>query len=191
MRNLRGPRVVLRPWRTDDVAECVTAIRESLDEIRPWLPFAPNYEGDPESAMIAGQEYIIHSRAQWILHENFNNALCDATDGRILGSIGLIVRSWRICSFEIGYWLRTSAVGHGYITEATRLLTDFAFDHLDACRVMIRMDAQNERSAAVPRRLGFVEEGLFRQSEPGTDGPRDMRHFSRVRGDPPWPDQNG
>jgi RimJ/RimL family protein N-acetyltransferase len=63
---------------------------------------------------------------------------------------------------EIGYWLRTDATGAGYATEAVKLLVRLAFDLLQAERIEIRCDARNARSAAVPRRLGFVHEATLR-----------------------------
>ena len=43
-------------------------------------------------------------------------------------------------------------------TEAARLLTNLALTKLGAARVEIRCDVLNERSAAVPRRLGYALE---------------------------------
>ena len=52
-------------------------------------------------------------------------------------------------------------------------------------RVEIRVDPANERSLAVPRTLGFAEEGtLRRRLPPGSDGvPRDMVLFTVFRED--------
>jgi RimJ/RimL family protein N-acetyltransferase len=74
------------------------------------------------------------------------------------------------------------------MTEAVRLLTDFAFDHLAANRVMIRCDARNTRSAAVAQRLGFILEGRMRCDNVAPDGQlRDTLVFSLVRDDARWP----
>ncbi len=50
-------------------------------------------------------------------------------------------------------------------------------------RVEIRIDPANERSLAVPRALGFTEEGTLRRRLPSaTDGvPRDMVVFAAFR----------
>ncbi|TMD65260.1 MAG: GNAT family N-acetyltransferase, partial [Chloroflexi bacterium] len=72
--------------------------------------------------------------------------------------------------FEIGYWLRVSAPGHGYMTEAVQLLTNYAFSSLAANRVEIRCDERNVRSAAIPRRLGFIQEARMRNHEAAPDG---------------------
>ena len=86
----------------------------------------------------------------------------ERTTGRYLGGSGLHRIDWGVPAFEIGYWLRTSAWGRGYISEAARVLCRFAFETLGANRVEIRCDGRNARSMAVPRRLDFVQEATLR-----------------------------
>ena len=74
---------------------------------------------------------------------------------RILGATGLHRRG-PPATVEIGYWIRTEATRRGLATAAARALTTAAFAHLPTVdAVEIRMDAGNDRSAAVPPRLGF------------------------------------
>ena len=87
-----------------------------------------------------------------------------------LGGTGLHPRNWEIGYFEIGYWVRASAEGRGYIAETVRLLTDYAFDTLKANRLEIRCDELNVRSAAIPKRLGYVLEGRLRNDVATSDG---------------------
>ncbi|MGH2616717.1 MAG: GNAT family N-acetyltransferase, partial [Thermomicrobiales bacterium] len=88
-------------------------------------------------------------------------------------STGLHDPNWELRSFEIGYWLRANAVGHGYMTETVRVLVDFAFGQLQARRIEINCDTHNERSRNVAERAGFILEGRLRnamltpQGEPG------------------------
>jgi RimJ/RimL family protein N-acetyltransferase len=176
---LRGERVVVRPLRLEDAPALFEAIIESLDHIRPWMPWPDAYHSVEDA-----QNWIIHTQAQWLLRENMSASFWERKSGRFLGGIGLHPRDWEISHFEIGYWVRVSATGHGYVTEAARLLTEFAFDSLQANRVMIRCDERNERSAAVPRRLGFVHEGCQRCDMRATDGTlRNTLIFSMIRAD--------
>lgn len=85
---------------------------------------------------------------------------------------------------EIGYWVRLTATGRGYVTEAVRLLTRFALDVLEAQRVEIRCDERNTPSAAVARRAGYVFEGVRRNDALDAEGNvRNTLYFSRVPGD--------
>lgn len=178
---LTGERIIVRPHRLNDAEPLWDVLQESRDQLRPWLPFADqSYE--------QLRNWLSKSIATWQTREAMNCAIEDRETSRLLGNIGLIVLGWDIRSFEIGYWQRTSATGHGYVAEAVRLVTDFAFDHLDANRVMIRCDAENIRSAAVAKRLGFPFEGRMRQVFAAPDGHlADLLVFAMVRSDPRWP----
>lgn len=162
---LQSERISVRPYRADDAQALKEAVDESREYIRPWLPFADEHQTVEES-----RHWIIQQEASWLLRENMIVGVWENATGRFLGGSGLHVPNWKARHFEIGYWLRPSAVGHGYMTEAAQLLTDFAFEHLAANRVQIRCDERNKRSAAIPRRLGFVLDGLMRDDNIANDG---------------------
>jgi RimJ/RimL family protein N-acetyltransferase len=70
------------------------------------------------------------------------------------------------------------------MTEAARLLTDFAFNSLNARRVEIQCDERNTHSANVARRLGYVQEGRLRNETLAPDGAvRNTLVFSKIPGD--------
>jgi RimJ/RimL family protein N-acetyltransferase len=178
---LIGERVIVRPHRLDDFDPLWEAIQQSGEQLRPWLHFADQSEEEL-------RDWLARVVAKWITREILGMGIVERETGLLVGNIGLMIRDWSIGSFEIGYWLRTSATGHGYMSEAVRLITDFAFDHLDANRVMIRCDAENARSAAVPQRLGFTLEGHMRRDFAAPDGQiRDTLVYSLIRDDPRWP----
>lgn len=154
---LRGERVLLRPFRRGDGAALWEATEESRDHVRPWLPWVDETKtpGDSES-------YARRASALWIGREDLPLGIWDAATGRFLGGTGLHRIQWNTPAFEIGYWLRKSAEGHGLMTETVRILCHFVFEELGANRLEIRCDARNDRSAAIPRRLGFVQEARLR-----------------------------
>lgn len=156
---LSGPRVSLRPYREADAQQLREAIVESRDHLRPWVSFADGHQTLEES-----RDWVLKSQAKWITREECPLAIWERQTGRFLGGAGLHPRDWQIRYFEIGYWLRASAAGQGYMSEAVGLLVDYLFTGLAAHRVEIRCDEQNLRSAAIPRRLGFVEEGCLHQN---------------------------
>jgi ribosomal-protein-serine acetyltransferase len=181
---LRGERVVVRPYRMEDAEALFDAVAESRAHLLPWLPWAAAGHQRIEQT----RETIARFTASWLLREDFPVALCDAASGRYVGGSGLHPRDWDARVFEIGYWVRASAQGKGYITEATRLLTEFAARSLGANRVFIQCDARNTRSAAVPQRLGFTHEATLRNNLRAHDGPlRSTLIFSLIPGDPAWP----
>jgi ribosomal-protein-serine acetyltransferase len=162
---LRGERVLVRPYRESDAQALFEAMNESRDHLRPWMPFADAHQTIDES-----RNWIIHQMALWLLRDDLVLSIWEQSTGRYLGGTGLHPHDWGIGYFEIGYWVRASAEGYGYVTEAIRLLTDYALDTLKAKRLEIRCDELNVRSAAVPKRLGYVLEGRLRNDVLTTNG---------------------
>jgi RimJ/RimL family protein N-acetyltransferase len=174
---LEGERVLIRPYRLRDADVLYEAIVESRDHLRPWLPFADETEDEL-------RDFLARSMASWLLRENLNAGIWSRETGRFLGSIGAHPRDWNVPSFEIGYWLRASAEGHGYLTEAGQLLTTYLFTHLGANRLEIRCDARNIRSANAARRLGFTQEAHMRNQRISHEGIlRDTLVFSMIPSD--------
>ncbi len=176
---LSGERVVIRPYRESDAQALMEAVSESRDHIRPWLGFADAHQTLDES-----RDWIIQQQANFLLREDMTLGLWDKASNKLLGGVGLHPRNWKARYFEIGYWLRVSATGHGYVTEAVQLLTEYLFTHLAANRVEIRCDARNIQSAAVAQRLGFVFEGRLRNQGVDTSGGlRDLLVFALIPSD--------
>lgn len=178
---LVGPRVLLRPLRREDAAAFFAAVDESRLHLRPFILWDRFHQTVEDSL-----DFILDSEAQWLLREQLRVGIFERASGRLLGGTGLMFpgNGWDIGACEIGYWLRASATGHGYMAEAVRLLTAWAFTGWHAQRVEIDVDARNVRSAAVAHRLGFVLEGGLRNALSGEDGlPHDQLIFALTRED--------
>lgn len=184
---LRGERVVVRPYRLEDADQLLAAVEESRQHLWPWLPWVVHHQTIEDS-----RDFILRTQANWLLREDMTVGFFEASTGRYLGGSGLHPRGngWDVPAFEIGYWVRASAEGHGYVTETVKLLTEYAVTALGAQRVTIHCDARNTRSAAVAERLGFVREARLRNEARAADGVlRDMLIFSLVPSDPRWPSE--
>jgi RimJ/RimL family protein N-acetyltransferase len=180
---LAGERVLVRPYRVEDAEALRGAVEESREHIRAWLPFADAHQTIEET-----RDWITHRVADWLLREDMGTGIFLREDGAYLGGLGVHPRSWEIGFFEIGYWLRASAEGHGYMREAVSLLIEFAARDLLASRLEIRCDARNARSAGVAESLGFKREGHIRNGlHAPTGGMRDTLIFGLIPGDPTWP----
>jgi len=162
---LHDERISVRSYQESDAQAVYEAISESRDHIRPWMEFADRHQTVEET-----RDWLNAARAEWILRSGMTMGIWDRVTGRLLGTLSLHPRDWEIGYFEIGYWLRVSAEGHGYLTAAARLVVEYAFTRLNAQRLEIRCDANNLRSAAVARRLGFVQEGCLRNDSATPDG---------------------
>lgn len=61
---------------------------------------------------------------------------------------------------HLGYWLTPAAWGHGYATEAGRVVVEMARHALPICRLRARHFADNPASGRVLRKLGFQSTGI-------------------------------
>lgn len=162
---LHGPRVLVRPYRMQDAEALFAAVNASREHLDRWLQFARRLQTLEDT-----RNYIAQGSARWLLREAFSLGIWLAASGEFLGDTRLLPTDWDIPAFEIGYWLAANAEGHGYMAEAVGLVVEAASTVFGARRVTIRCDAQNERSAAVARRLGFTEEGSLRNTLDVPDG---------------------
>lgn len=156
--HLLGERVLVRPLRSEDGQAIWEAVEESRDQLRLWMPWV-----DASRSPADTEEYVRRAQARWLLREaELPFSVWERASGRFLGNCDIQGINWSVPSCDFGYWLRVSALGQGYMTEAVALLCRLAFETLGAQRVAIRCDAQNLRSAALARRLGFVHEATLR-----------------------------
>ena len=63
---------------------------------------------------------------------------------------------------ELAYWVAPDAQGNGYATDAARTVLDHGFDRLGLHKVVAKTFESNVASARVLEKLGFAEEGVFR-----------------------------
>lgn len=143
-------RLLLRCWQPADAPLLKDAIDWSLSELREWLPWAT---AEPSTVTVLA-ERLDRFREEFRAGRDWIYGLFPPDETRVIGGLGLHPRQGPGV-LEIGYWLRTDATNRGFATEAARALVRLAFDAHLVERVEIRCDPQNERSAAVPRRLGF------------------------------------
>lgn len=162
---LAGERIVVRPLTDSDAEAMHGAIQESAEHIGAWLPWPERHRTVDDTL-----EYIRHMQAELARRDQFGMGIFHPDTGELLGGIGLHPRNWSVPDFELGYWIRQPHEGKGYVTDAVKLITRYAFGRLGANRVFIRCDTRNTRSCAIPRRLGFVHEGTLRNSVRDTAG---------------------
>src|SRR5690348_9299346 len=144
-----GP-VTLRRYREDDADAVYAAVTESLDHLRPWMPWAAGYTRQ------SAEEYLDGSIRSWEDGTEYNYAIL--AEGTLAGSVGLMARIGP-GGLEIGYWVHRAYTRRGLATAATAALVEQAFRLPGVDRVEIVHDELNVASAAIPRKLGFTEVG--------------------------------
>jgi RimJ/RimL family protein N-acetyltransferase len=176
--SLETERLIIRGPLPGDGKMVRTAVLESQAELEQWLPWAVDIPDDEEYEANVRRGHI-----RFLSREDLWMMILLKDTGVIIGGSGLHRIDWDVPKFEIGYWLSTAYTGHGYMTEAVEALTNFAFEVLAAMRVEIRVDSNNYKSIAIPKRLGFALEATLRNESRHhvTNELRDTLIFAKVR----------
>lgn len=90
-------------------------------------------------------------RSDWRLEQALARDVEALGDGSHVGTCGV---AFHLGDPEISYAVLPQERGHGAATEATRLLTEWAFGQ-GFPQVVLRTDAGNSASESVARRAGF------------------------------------
>ncbi len=130
------------------------ALFESYGDLRQFLPWVKDNLTLTQShkEMLAAISRFDNNS------EELRYYLIRQSDQKLLGAIGLIIRDSSVPYYEIGYWLRTSERGKGYISQALGLLEAYAFNSLNALRLEIKMAESNTPNRAVAESAGYQYE---------------------------------
>ncbi len=163
-------RLLIRSPHLDDAPLIFEAASESMAELLPWMAWAHGSIPAQGYTFDDAKEFARSSYANWIRREELPLRVFLKNSGTFIAGTGCHQIDWEIPKFEIGYWLRTSYTGQGYVTEAVNGITQFLRDHLDARRIEIRCDTLNVKSRAVAERAGYMLESHQRSAYRTTSG---------------------
>jgi ribosomal-protein-serine acetyltransferase len=140
--------LLVRRWIPEDAEALGTAIAESVEQLRPWLPWVANepLTLDARRALITDWERIWISGAAVLLGA--------FVDGEVVGATSMHRRG--PSAVEFGYWVRSGREGRGLATRIARIVTDTALRLPGVDHTEIHHDKANHASAAVPRKLGYT-----------------------------------
>jgi ribosomal-protein-alanine N-acetyltransferase len=143
---LRGARVLLRQWQERDVAPFA-----ALNADAAVMEHFPATLSAAESEAMVGRLRAGLEARGW-------GAWCLDIDGQTAGFVGLSVPSFEAAftpCVEIGWRLAANFWGHGYATEAARLVLDFGFHRLQLAEIVSYTTVANWRSRRVMERIGL------------------------------------
>ena len=169
-------RLLLRVARLGDGPTIIDAVRNSLPELKPWLPWASD-----QYSVLDAEDWCRRSAARFLTGEEAPYLMFHRETGKHMGNVGCFAKDWRVPKFEIGYWLATADVGHGYMTEAVISVTNMAFESFTARRIVIHADAENHRSRRVAERAGYLLEGIAKNECRTNDQLRDTCIYALAR----------
>jgi RimJ/RimL family protein N-acetyltransferase len=156
--------VVVRRWLPADAEALVTAVTQSAEHLRPWMPWIAQepMSVDQRLALIGDWDRDWAAGGDVVMGVFVGDQIAGGAGlHRRLGPDGL----------EIGYWIHTAFTRRGLATLASALLTDVALELPGIERVQITHDKANVASGGVPRKLGFVK---VQEIEDGVEAPGEV-----------------
>lgn len=144
----------LRPWQWRDVPRLVHICNNIhiWNNLRDQMP----------------RPYRTKDAEEWVrfnLQQQPQRNFCIDLDGDMIGGIGMVPQQDIYKrNVEIGYYLGEEYWGHGYATEAVRLMVDHVFASTDCYRLYAEVFAHNGASMAVLRKNGFHREAVLHKS---------------------------
>jgi ribosomal-protein-serine acetyltransferase len=162
--------------RIGDAEELFAVIDRNRARLREWLPWVV-----PEYSIEDARSFLLRTAGEFEKRESLTWLI--RHDGAICGVIDLHKIDKLNRNTAIGYWLDQAHQGKGLMTAAARAIVTEGFENFGLHRIEIRCAVQNHRSSAVPRRLGFVEEGILREAECLYDRWVNLRVFSMLAQD--------
>jgi ribosomal-protein-alanine N-acetyltransferase len=175
---LLGHRVVLRDFRLDDVDGAYAVIGD--DRVTRSLSFDSRTR---DQVAILIQTAI--SRSKETPRGEFYFAITLPEADELIGFARLGLSG--VQAAKLGYAVHAAHWGHGYATDAIRILLDFGFHHLDLHRVSAAIGPDNVASITIANRLGFRYEGCIRDHVFTNNAWRDSLLYSILAGE--WRDQ--
>jgi RimJ/RimL family protein N-acetyltransferase len=164
----------IRPYRAEDAPALYEAVRESIADAAPWLPWCH-----------AG--YSLAEAEEWARLQSSpagRDEIVFAVVGpreEFLGGCGVNQISAVHRFGNLGYWVRSSATGRGVAREAVRQTARHVFATTDLVRLEIVCAIGNLRSQRVAEAAGATREGVLRSRLWLHGQPVDAVMYSLVR----------
>jgi ribosomal-protein-alanine N-acetyltransferase len=182
---LRGERVVLRPYLDADLPRVVEACSDP--KTRHWLASIPLPTTDA-----AAREWLLWQVEGQSLGERIAWCVADPASDSMLAHVGVHgLGEDDPSDVELTYWAHSDARGRGAVTEAVRLAAAHAFaattdGGLGVRRLQLMTAVDNVASRRVATAAGFTEVGRHRNADRLGDGSyTDVLWYDHLAGDPP------
>jgi len=157
-------------------AHVFALVDREREYLRRWLPWVDATQSVDDSV-----SFIKSSLDQFASGKGFAAGIW--RDAKLCGVIGTHKLDLLNRNGEIGYWIAESAQGKGIVTGACQAVVTHLFDDLELNRVTIHCAVGNEKSAAIPQRLGFTRESVARGAHLLHGDFLDVSIFVMLRGD--------
>ena len=151
MSTVETERLILRPWREDDVG----ALAAIFAEPAFWrYPFGRGFTREET------EQFLERQFDHWATH-GFGSWAAELKGGqRLIGYIGLAIPTWLpqvLPAVEVGWRLHPDRWGRGLATEGGRASVRYGFEELGLERIIAIVMPENVASRRVMAKLGMAE----------------------------------
>lgn len=167
--------ITLRNFRPEEADAIFEVVQRNIAHLHFMHWASPDYSLD------SARDFVERSARNAAAGDSLSLGLFSSDE--FIGSVGYVTFDTNARKTEIGYWIDAGFEGKGIVTDAVRCLVDFAFEQLRMNRIEIRCISENERSAAVAKRLGFRQEAHLREYEIRNGRAYDYLTFGLLRSD--------
>lgn len=150
-RQIRTPRLVLRPWQLDDDLAAYS-IYGAAEVVRWLYPALPAIADAIEMRRVLGT-WIAESDPMGLPMGRW--AIIDKSSGDVIGGVALLPLPPGGTDLEIGWQLSPTAWGYGYGAEAGHAVAHQAFENPGISEVFAVVRPENRRGVATARRVGM------------------------------------
>ncbi|MBM7663235.1 RimJ/RimL family protein N-acetyltransferase [Bacillus mesophilus] len=151
---LISDRLVLRPFSLED--------SPTVEELASSPLIADTTLNIPHPYPKGGAEAWIQSHDELAAAKNsFTFAIEKKETSELIGSMAIGIGNDNRA--ELAYWIGVPYWGHGYATEASKLLIRFGFEQKGLNKIWAAAFTRNPASTKVMEKVGMTYEGTFRQ----------------------------
>lgn len=169
--------LALRQLKLSDAAEIFNTIDSQRAYLGKWLPFVDFTKESKDTENFVNS--IVNAP-----EDTFEYVFTIRKNGAFVGLLGFKDTDKQNKKTEIGYWLSEPYQKQGIVTMCVTKICDFAFDELKINRIQIKCAVDNIPSKNIPKKLGFVLEGVERQGELLSSGRyTDLEIYSKLKSD--------
>jgi len=137
-------------------------IVKNRDYLSKWFPWVNNTNNSDDIKV-----FIEAELRRFANNNGFSTGIF--YEGKYIGNISIHDINWHTKMTSIGYWVSAEYQGRGIMTASCQTLLNHGFGTMGLNRIEIRARTDNEKSRAIPVRLGFKEEGILRQVDFNND----------------------
>ena len=172
---IKGTRIVLKSHTLKVAPRIFRNVDKDRKRLRVFLPWV-----DKMRTLQDEITYIQMTQEAWAKRTFFDFGIYRLSDSKHMGNCGVHNIAWEHNRCELGYWILEKFEGKGYVREAVSILESTLFG-LGMNRIEIRCSSRNVRSASIPKRLGYCQEGALAQEMMENGKYRDTLIFAKLK----------